>query len=90
MNIHQTHGPEIPDDLILFGISPVIGVFFPVFNVNVCNASNQELQFTLVEDIDKIGWYEFIEPSHKRIELFFYALLNSPFCDEPATGQSAS
>lgn len=39
----QTYSPEISDDLILLCVTSVVCMLLPVFNVNICNTSNEQL-----------------------------------------------
>lgn len=36
----DTHSPEVPDDLVLLSVASIIGVFLPVFNVDIRDSSN--------------------------------------------------
>ena len=87
MKESDTHSPKVPDDLILLCVPSVVCVFLPVFDVNVCDASDKKFQFTFIENIDEIWWDELVESGNEGVELFFHPLLNSPFRDKPATGQ---
>ena len=82
-----TYSPKVPNDLILLGVPSVVCMLLPVFNINVCDASNEQFQFTFIEDVDEIWWDELVEAGNKCVELFFYSLLDSPLGDKPATGQ---
>lgn len=62
-------------------------MLFPVFHINVRDASNKQFQFTLIENIDKVWRDEFIKASNECVELFFHSLLDSPFGDKPVTSQ---
>jgi hypothetical protein len=74
--------PEVLDDFVVFCVAAVVGVFFPVFDVNVGDAANQELKLALVEDVDEIRGDEFVEAGDEGLELFFNALLDAPFGNE--------
>lgn len=37
------YSPEISDDLILLCVTSVVCMLLPVFNVNICNTSNEQL-----------------------------------------------
>ena len=58
-------------------------MLLPVVNINVCYATDEELEFTFVKDVDKIRGDELVEALHKGIELFVDTLLNAPLCYEP-------
>jgi hypothetical protein len=58
-------------------------VLLPVVDIDVCYATDKELEFTLVKDVDKICGNELVEALHKGIELFVDTLLNAPLCYEP-------
>ena len=78
--------PEILDHLVLFLVAAVVGVFLPVVDVDVRDATDQELEFALVEDVDEIGGDELVETCDEGSELLFHALLDLPFCKEPGDG----
>lgn len=65
-------------------------MFLPVFDINICDASNKQLQFTFIEDIDEIWRNELVEPGNECVELFFYSFLDSPFGDKSARSQRRS
>ena len=79
----DTCSPEVSNDLILLCVTPVVCVLLPVLDVDICNTTNEQFQFALIEDVDQIRRNEFVEASHKGIKLFLYSFLNSPFSDEP-------
>ena len=83
----STYGPEVPDDLILLCVPPVVCVLLPVFYIDICNTSNKQFQFAFIENIDKVWWNELVEASNKSVELFFNSLLDSPFGDKSTKGQ---
>lgn len=62
-------------------------MLFPVFHINVCDASNKQFQFTLIKNIDKVWRDEFIEAGNECVELFFHSFLDSPFGDKPVITQ---
>lgn len=74
--------PEVLDHFVLLLVAAVIGVFLPIFNVDICNAANKKLQFTLVEDVDEVSWDKFVESGDESVELLLYSFLNFPFCDQ--------
>ena len=82
-----TYGPEVPDDLILLCVPPVVCVLLPVFDINICNTSNKQFQFAFIENIDKVWWNELVETSNESVELFFNSLLNPPFRDKSTKGE---
>ena len=82
LGVENTDGPEVSDDLILLCVASVIGVLLPVLDIDICNATNQKLQLPLVKYIDKVRWYKLVEARHKRVELRFNSLLDSPFGDK--------
>ena len=65
-------------------------MLLPVVNIDVCYATDEELEFTFVKDVDKIRGDELVEALHKGIELLIDTLLNAPFCDKPANEVSDS
>jgi hypothetical protein len=74
--------PEVLNHLILFLVSSVIGVFFPVLHIDIRDTTNQKLQFTLIKDIDQLRGDKLVEPCNEGIELLLHALLNLPFRDQ--------
>ena len=83
----STYGPEVPDDLVLLCIPPVVCVLLPVFDIDICNTSNKQFQFAFIENIDKVWWNKLVETSNESVELFFNSLLNSPFGDKSTKGE---
>lgn len=76
------HLPEVLDHLILFLVAAVVGVFLPVLDVDVGDAADQELEFTLVEHVDEIGGDELVEAGDEGVELLLDTFLDLPFSDE--------
>jgi hypothetical protein len=70
------------NDLVVFSVAAVVGVLFPVLDVDVGDTADEQLEFALVEDVDEVGGDELVEASDKSLELLFDALLDSPFGDE--------
>ena len=44
--------PEPPDHLVGFLVAAVIGVFLPIVDIDVCYATDEELELTFIEDVD--------------------------------------
>jgi hypothetical protein len=44
--------PEVDNDLVVLGVSAVVGVLLPVIDVDIGDTSNQELEFSFVENVD--------------------------------------
>ena len=80
--------PEVCDDLVVLSVAAVISVLLPVVNIDVCYATDEELEFTFVKDVDKIRGDELVEALHKGIKLLIDTLLNAPFCDKPGNDVS--
>lgn len=76
------HLPEVLDDVVLFLVAAVVGVFLPVVDVDVGYATDQEFEFALVEDVDEVGGDELVEAGDEGGELFGDAFLDLPFCYE--------
>jgi hypothetical protein len=74
--------PEVLDDFIVFRVAAVVGVFLPVLDVNVCYAADEQLEFALVEDVDKVRGNQLVEAGDEGLKLLFDALLDAPFGDE--------
>ena len=75
--------PELLDDFVVLCVATVVGVLLPVVDVNVCNSSYQKLQFSLIENVNEISWYQFVKASDKGVELFLNAFLDSPLRYKP-------
>jgi hypothetical protein len=76
--------PEVLDDLIVFGVTAVVGVFLPVFNVDIGDTTDKKFEFTLVENVHEIGGDELVEAGDEGLELLLDALLDPPLGDKPA------
>ena len=74
--------PEVLDDLVILCVATVISVFLPVFDVNVCDTANKQLELTFVEDVYKICGDQLVETRDEGLELFFDTFLNAPFRNE--------
>lgn len=57
-------------------------MLLPVVYVDIRDSTDEEFQFSFVENIDKIRRNELVETGYECVELFFDALLNTPFRDE--------
>lgn len=75
--------PEVLDHKITFGVAAVVGVFLPVVDIDVCDTSYEQLEFALVENVDKVCGNELMETLHEGVELLLDTLLNAPLRDEP-------
>jgi hypothetical protein len=71
--------PEVLDDLIVLGVSTVISMLLPVLHINICDTTNEKLEFTLIEHVDKVSGDELVEPCDEILELFFDSFLDAPF-----------
>lgn len=71
--------PEILDDFVVFSVSAVVSVLLPVINVDICNSTDQELEFTFVEDIYEVHRDKLVEACDEGVKLFFHTLLDAPF-----------
>lgn len=85
----NTNSPEVPDDLVLFGVASVIRVLFPVFDVNVSDTANKQFQFSLIKNVDEIWRNKLVEASDKSVKLLLDTFLNSPFSDETWSDQQS-
>lgn len=77
-----TYLPEVLNDNIVLRISAVVGVFLPVVNIDICDTSDEQLQFTLIKHVDQVRRDHLVEPCNECIELLFHPLLDTPFRDE--------
>lgn len=76
--------PEVLYDGVAFGVAAVVGVFLPVVNIDVCYTTDEQLEFTLVKDVDQISRDELVEALHEGVELLVDTLLDAPFCNKSA------
>lgn len=74
--------PEVLDDLVVLCVATVVGVLLPVFDVDISNTTNQQLQLALVEHVDQIRRNELVETAEEGVELLLDTLLNAPFCNQ--------
>jgi hypothetical protein len=82
--------PEVLDHRIALGVATVVGVLLPVVDIDVCYATDEQLELTLIEDVDEIGGNELVEALNKGVKLFIDPLLNAPLRDEPVSSVSKS
>ena len=83
--------PEVLNNLIILGVSTVVGVLLPVLDVDICDTTDKKLELALIKNIDQILWNKLVEPAKEGVELLLDAFLNAPFCDqsdEVSTGPS--
>ena len=76
--------PEVLDDLVLFLVSAIIGVFLPIIHIDIGDTTNQKFKFTLVENIDQISRNKFVEAGDESVELLLNTSLDLPLCKESA------
>jgi hypothetical protein len=62
--------PEVLYDRIALGVATIISVLLPVVDIDVCYATDEQLELTLVEDVDEIGGNELVEALNKGVKLF--------------------
>jgi hypothetical protein len=74
--------PEMLNDLVILGVTTIISMLLPVFDIDIGDTTDQEFQFALVENVNKILWNELMETLNEVLELFFDSLLNTPFCNQ--------
>ena len=74
--------PEPANDLVGFLVAAVVGVFFPVVDINVGDTADEELEFAFVEDVDEIGGDKLVETGDEGVELGSDTLLDAPFREE--------
>ena len=77
--------PEVLDDLILFLVSTIIGMLFPIINIDVCYTTNEEFKFSFIKNVNKVRRDQLIEACDESVELFF-----DPFLDLPLRHESVS
>jgi hypothetical protein len=76
--------PEVLNDLVLFLIATIVGVFLPVVDIDISNTANKQFKLTFIENVNKVSRDQFIETGDESVELLFDSFLNFPFCDKPA------
>ncbi len=78
--------PKVLNDFVLLLVATVVGVFLPVLDVDIGDTTDQQLQFSLVENIDEVCGDQLIEAGDESIELLLNPFLNFPFGDESTRG----
>ena len=79
--------PEVGNDFVGFGVTPVVRVLLPVFDVNVGDTADQQLELSLVEDADQILGDQLVEAVDEGVELLFDSLLNAPLGEKSSVRQ---
>ncbi len=74
--------PEELDHLVGFGVAAVVGMLLPVVDIDLGDTADQELELSLVEDVDEILGDELVEALLERLELLGDALLDAPLDHE--------
>ena len=74
--------PELLDDLIILGVATVISVLLPVLHIDISDTADEQLKLALIKDIDEVCGDQLVEAGDEGVELFRYALLDAPFCDQ--------
>ena len=59
-------------------------MFLPIVDIDIGDTADQELEFTLIENINQVGWNKFVEAGDESIELLFDTCLNLPLCKKSA------
>lgn len=75
--------PEVLNHIILLLVATIIGMLFPVVNVDIGNTADEEFKFTFIKHVDEVSRNELVEAGDERVELFFNSLDNLPFGDKP-------
>lgn len=70
--------PEELDHLIGLGVSSIVSVLLPILDIDFCDTTNQQLQLSLVKDINEFGGNELVESSDESLELIVDTLPDSP------------
>lgn len=73
------------DDRRSLFIASIVRVLFPVIYVDIRDASDEELKFAFVKNVDEVWWYKLVEACHECIELLFDSLLDPPFGHQTGT-----
>jgi hypothetical protein len=77
--------PEVLYDRIALGVATVVSMLLPVVDIDVCYATDEQLELTLIEDVDEVGRDELVEALNKGVKLLIDTLLNAPLCNESAS-----
>jgi hypothetical protein len=77
-----SHLPEVNNDLVILSVTAVIGMFLPVIDVDVSNTTDQEFEFSLIENVDQVCWNQLVEAGNECVELLLDSFLDAPFGDE--------
>jgi hypothetical protein len=71
--------PKVLDNFIVFGVTTVISVLFPVIHVDISDTADEEFELAFIKNVDEIWRDEFVEAGYESVKLFVDALLNPPF-----------
>ena len=74
--------PEVDNDLVVLSVTAVIGVLLPVIDIDISNTTDQELEFSLIENVDQVRGDQLVEARNECVELLLDSFLNTPFGDE--------
>ena len=74
--------PEVLNHGILLLVSTVVRVLDPVIHIDLRYTSYEQLELTLIEDVDKIRRDQLVEPSDKCVELLVNSFDDSPLRDQ--------
>lgn len=78
-----THFPEVLNDFVVLSVAAIVGMLLPIIDINIRDTTNQQLQFSFIENVDEIGWYQLIETREESLELLLDSFLNSPLRNQP-------
>jgi hypothetical protein len=82
VRIDLAYLPEILYHGIALSVAAVVCVLLPVVNIDVCYSTNEQLELTLIEDVDQVSRDELVEALHKGVELLIHTFLDAPFRDQ--------
>lgn len=82
MDAAKTYLPEVLDYGILLFVAAVVGVLHPVIDIDLAYTADEQLQLSLVEDVDEVSWDKLVESLDEGVELLLDTLLNAPFGDQ--------
>jgi hypothetical protein len=63
-------------------VTLIVGVLPPVLDVNVLDATHQELEFVLVKYLHHVKRHQGVEAFEESVHLFFHSSHKSPFNDK--------
>lgn len=82
--------PEPPNNLIRRVVTPVIRMLLPIIDVDIGHTSDEELELSLVEDVDELLRDKLVEAGHESLELLLDSFGDSVLGDSAAKRKGRS